>query len=400
MVGNDIENFLVIGSSFVKADSDTRSRFAVTREQAAQFYAMSRSTALADFFILSTCNRTEFYAVGSRSTLQAFVSRQLQITDKDLNSYFYFYRGLDAIQHFFRVVAGLDSQILGDYEIVCQVKAALEQARANGRVGPLFDRIANFAFQASKKIKVHTQLSSGKYSVSYAASQMMYHRQKEHGISKMLLVGAGDFGASVAHRVRHYFPCAGITLTNRTHEKAIALAAEVKADVIPFHKFSEHLAGYDAVVCTAGSNGYLIDNTHLPVGRPTLLLDLCVPQTIDPAVRLVPGVTLLSVDDVSAFHNELLNHRKMEVPYAQKIVDGFIAQLMTWHRVYVHRGLIHGYKTKIHALWKNHPTWQSQPMNETLEEVFTSLILEIKSDGYAGCRMIAGVNKLVPASPL
>jgi glutamyl-tRNA reductase len=219
LVGGHIERFAVIGTNFIKADITTRSRFAITKPQADEIYKKAASHRLADFFILSTCNRTEFYASAPLDAVKELVSGYLELSVEDMQNYFYRMNGVEAVRHFFRVVAGLDSQIIGDYEIVCQVRAALDEARKFNLVGTISDRISNFAFQASKKIKAHTNLSNGKYSVSYAAAELMFH-QKEYVVNKILLVGTGDFGSTVARNLRHYFPEVHLSLTNRTEEKA------------------------------------------------------------------------------------------------------------------------------------------------------------------------------------
>src|SRR3990170_4110507 len=156
---------------------------------------------------------------------------------------------MDAVRHFFRVVSGLDSQIVGDYEIVSQVKAALDDSRKYGLVGTITDRVSNFSFQASKKIKAHTNLSSGKYSVSYAAAEMIAHKLGS-GAEQILVVGTGDFGATVARNLRHYFPKIRLGITNRTREKTEILASEIKSEVIPYETFHEHLHSFDAVITT------------------------------------------------------------------------------------------------------------------------------------------------------
>jgi glutamyl-tRNA reductase len=394
-----LEHFLVLGTGFTKADSHTRSRFAVTREQADRFYRLTPVAGLSGFAILSTCNRTEFYAVGSAAALRQLVARQLQLSDNELTRYFYLYHGHRAVEHFFRVTAGLESQILGDYEIVCQVKAAIEQARAHNCVNTLLDRVANFALQAARKVKTQTNLSNGKYSVSYAVAELLLHRHETCPIGQVLLIGAGDFGTTVARNLRQYFPGIRLTLSNRTHEKAEALAQEVSAETMAFGLIEENLHRFDAVICAAGSGDLLIRAAHIPAGHAMVLIDLCVPQTIDPQMRLAPGISLYSVDEVSAFHNDLLAKRQQEVPEAEKIIGAFTQQLLQWHEVYAHRALISSYKTKIRNLWRHRRPGVCGQMDEAIDETFGHFIKQMKSEGYAGCRMIAAVNKLVPAAP-
>lgn len=396
-----ISYFTVIGTNFTKADTHIRSGFALTQATSEIVYEKASKQGFRDFLILSTCNRTEFYAVGSVTSLKNLVAEQLNLSDKDLEAYFYVHTGNEAVEHFFRVVSGLDSQIIGDYEIVCQVKSALEQSRKHGLVGTLTDRISNFAFQASKKVKAHTNLSSGKYSVSYAAAELMYHEHGTHSIENILLVGTGDFGSTVARNLKHYFPKVRLCLTNRTREKAEKLATEINGSVIPFSEFKSQLGRFDAVITTVGLENYLIQVADIKEIREQLFLDLSVPQAVNPTVKSLPGIKHYSVDEISAFHNELLKQRKLEIPRAEKIVQLFVDRLMEWHHVYSHRHVILEYKEKIKEMIYDHQP-NSDDINsmqriQELEKTFSGIIQQIKSEGYAGCRMIEAMNNLVAA---
>jgi glutamyl-tRNA reductase len=389
-----INYFAVIGTNFTKADTQTRSRFAITQALAESVYQSASGKGFDDFLILSTCNRTEFYAVGPVSALKQVIVEQLQVTEGDFRNYFYSYTGKKAVEQFFKVVSGLDSQIIGDYEIVCQVKAALDEARQHNLVGTLTDRVANFAFQASKSVKSHTNLSSGKYSVSYAAAELMFHEHETQPIKNILLIGTGDFGSTVARNLRHYFPKVNLTLTNRTQEKADKLASQVSASVISFSDFYNHLPDFDAVITTVGLKHYLIQASDINVddAKGQLFLDLSVPQAINPDIKSLPGIRLYSVDEISSFHNELLNQRKLEIPRAKKIIDLYVERLMEWHKVYNHRHIILGYKGKIQNLLHNY----QEDNFEKVEKTFSGIIQEIKTRGYAGCMVIEAINTLVP----
>lgn len=393
-----IEQFVILGTNFTKADTATRSRFAITKPQADEIYKKAASLGLSDFFILSTCNRTEFYGCTQVETVKELVSEFLELGADDIQNYFYHMNGVEAVRHFFRVVAGLDSQIIGDYEIVCQVRSALDDARKYNLVGTISDRISNFAFQASKKIKAHTNLSNGKYSVSYAAAELMFH-QKETAVNKILLVGTGDFGSTVARNLRHYFPEVQLTLSNRTLEKAEKVATQVNASVVPFQNFKSVMNDFDVIITTVGLENYLISAEDVKAGNK-LFLDLSVPQAVNPEVKSIAGVNLYSVDEISAFHNELLTQRKLEIPRAEKIAELYIRQFMEWQQLYNHRHVILGYKSKIQNLISDyqatHADVAALDLNKKVEKTFSGLIQQFKVHGYAGCVMIEAINNLVP----
>jgi len=396
----NLEHFIVIGTNFTKADTQIRSKYAITQPESKNLYDNAVRFGFSDFFVLSTCNRTEFYACAPVSVLKRLVSDQLSVSEEDFDDYFYILTGMDAVRHFFYVVSGLDSQIIGDYEIVCQVKAALDDSRKHGLVGTITDRVSNFSFQASKKIKAHTNLSSGKYSVSYAAAEMIAHKH-DSSVERILVVGTGDFGSTVARNLRHYFPKVQLGLTNRTREKAEILAGQIRAEVIPYENFLEHIDSFDAVITTVGLDSYLIQPEDVQPGGHKLFLDLSVPQAVDPEVNRVEGVHLYSVDEVSAFHNELLKHRHNEIPRAEKIVEVFIDRFTEWHQIYHHRNIILDYKQKIQNLiYDHHLTHQeviAPDHSKKIEKTFSDLIQQIKSQGYAGCMLIEAMNNLVPS---
>ncbi len=396
----NLEHFIVLGTNFTKADTHIRSRFAFTSTESENLYEKSAQAGFSDFFQLSTCNRTEFYACAPVLSLKKVVVQQLSVTEKDFDQYFYILTGMDAVRHFFYVVSGLDSQIIGDYEIVCQVKSALEKARTRGMIGTITDRISNFAYQAQKRIKAHTNLSSGKYSVSYAAAELMFHEREAHNIKNILLVGAGDLGSAVARNLRHYFPEISLIVTNRTLERAEKLAIQVNAIVVPFDKFRTQLDQFDVIITTIGLESYFINTKDIPNCSQKLFLDLSVPQAINPEVNSIPGVRLYSVDEVSAVHNKLMQQRKLEIPRAKKIVEVFINQLIEWQQVYSHREVILSYKEKVKNLIYDEQAIfaeiEGNDQQQKIEKTFSSLIQEIKESGYAGCRLIETMNNLVP----
>ncbi|MGE0771492.1 MAG: glutamyl-tRNA reductase [Cyclobacteriaceae bacterium] len=397
-VVKSIRNFSVIGTSFLKADSITRGRFAIA-EQAKSIYEEVKQIGFSEFMLLSTCNRTEMYGCAGHSELRDFLCKRLSVSSDEFEQYFYSITGTDAVRHFFRVAAGLDSQIIGDYEIMGQVKAALDAARTHGLVGTVTDRISNFAFQASKRIKSQTTLSSGKYSVSFATAQLLLHEGKSHPFNHILVVGTGDFGSTVAKNLRSYFPGATILLTNRTLEKAEKVAEGIGANVLPFEDFRKHLGEFDVVITTTGAKGYLMRSEDIRPGKERLFLDLSVPQAIDPVIEKVDGVRLLSIDAISAFHNKLLLQRKNEIPHAERIVDHYIEQLMEWHHIHSHRHIILDYKRKFQNLACHYAASRvhsGRKPHRLVEVTFSNLIQQIKSKGYAGCALIEAMNALIP----
>lgn len=384
-----IDHFVVIGSNFTRADTLVRSRLAITAAKTDSIYKSAIQNGLAEFLILSTCNRTEFYAFAPFGILKGLVTESLNLSEDAFDTYFYTYTGVEAVRHFFKVTAGLDSQIIGDYEIVGQVKKAIQLSRDSGLVDTMMDRISNFAFQASKEVKARTNLSNGKYSVSYAAAELISAQQNGKSFKNILIVGAGEIGQAMARNLKEYFPQSQISLTNRTFSHAQNLAQELQAEIIPFEKFTDHLNEFDAVITTAESDHYLIGVKDIPV-TPCLFLDLSIPQVIDPQIKSIPGVKHYSVDEISAFHNELMKQRHLEIPKAEVIIDEFISKLLAWQNIFLHTGIVLRYKEKMGRIIHNGGNPEAK-----IEKSFSVLIQQIKSEGYRGCSVIQTMNELI-----
>lgn len=382
--------WIVIGTNFTKADTQVRSHFAITQAELADVYQRAVGMGIKDFFVLSTCNRTEFYGCASSPVMRELVTDQLNLEPGQLEEFFYTITGYDAIRHLFRVVAGLNSQIIGDYEIVGQVKKAVQLSREFGLAQTLTDRITSYAFQASKEIKAKTNLSQGKYSVSYATAELITAYQQKNTIKNILIVGTGEMGQAMARNLKEYFPHTKLSLTNRTQSNAQQLADELQLEVIVFEEFTTQLDTFDVVITTAESNRYLIGVNDLPENCACLFLDLSIPQVIDPQLKDLPLLTHYSVDEISRFHNELMRQRHLEIPKAEQIIEDFITRLTAWQYMFQYTGVILSYKEKMERIIHNghNPTHK-------IEKGFSGLIRQIKSEGYRGCSVIQTMNDLI-----
>ena len=380
----------VIGTNFTKADTQTRSSFAITHSGLEGIYASARKKQIKDFLVLSTCNRTEFYAFASFDVVKGLVMETLSLDEEAFGTFFYAHVGIDATRHFFRVAAGLDSQIIGDYEIVGQVKKAVQLARDNGLVGTLMDRVSNYAFQASKEIKAKTNLSNGKYSVSFAAAELIRSQPAGRSFRNILIVGAGEIGQALARNLNAYSLGCTLTLTNRTVAHAQILADELHSEILPFENFAGHLDRFDVVITTAESDDYLIWKKDLTEDRGQLFLDLSMPQTIEPQIKSLRGVKHYSIDEISAFHNELMKQRYLEIPKAGLIIENYLGKLFEWHSLFQHAGIIASYKEKMSRIIHNGGNPKAK-----IDKRFSGLILQMKAEGYRGCSVIQTVTDLI-----
>src|ERR1700710_143526 len=221
-----ISRLCVIGINYHKADIVERGNFSINEQAHIAILNEAKALKFKSLFVLSTCNRTELYSYcqNDDELIELFIKH----THGTLNSFAeigFAKRGEEAMHHLFKVSAGLDSQIIGDYEILSQLKKAVDFSRKYQMLGPIMDRTINFVLQASKTIKTQTQLSTGTVSVSYAAIEWL---KKEEDISnkKILLFGTGKFGSNVVKNLKHYFNAKHLMAINRTNEAAKRLALE------------------------------------------------------------------------------------------------------------------------------------------------------------------------------
>jgi glutamyl-tRNA reductase len=385
-----LSHFLVIGSNFTKADTQTRSRFAVTDSCRSEVYEKIKRCGIKEFFVLSTCNRTEFYGCATEEQLKKIVFDQLSLQNGEYESYFYVKAGFDAIRHLLRVAAGLDSQIIGDYEIVGQLKLSVKSARENGLIGTLTDRVTSLALQASKQIKGETELSSGRYSVSAAATEIISVHFKQKPDLKILVIGTGKFGITLSRNLKDYLPSARLTLTNRTASNAESHAKELNAQVLPYDTFTHYLNDFDVVIATAQSDQFLIRAEHIEKINDGFFLDLGIPSLIDPVIRNFTNVRLFSVDDVSIFHNKVIEQRLQEIPKVERLLEESMLEFMQWQNVYFRSDVINIYRSHTHQLLQGQ-TYDSR----LLDKKFSSLIKRIRENGFHGCQVIQTMNEVI-----
>ncbi|HEV7620227.1 MAG TPA: NAD(P)-binding domain-containing protein, partial [Flavisolibacter sp.] len=224
----NISNFFVAGINYKKSDASIRGKFAINNEQYKAILEKASQEGLSELFIISTCNRTEIY--GFSSSGNQLIDLLCSETSGDSTLFkeaAYVKNGTEAIEHVFNVGAGLDSQILGDYEIVGQLKASVKFAKEQGFIAAFTERLINSVLQSSKLIKNTTLLSGGTVSVSFAAVQYIRNNVKDFSSKNILLLGVGKIGRNTCKNLVDYLDTKKITLINRSPDKADELAKEL-----------------------------------------------------------------------------------------------------------------------------------------------------------------------------
>lgn len=326
------EEFFVVGISYKNTDADTRGQFSISLKQYENIIKLAPCFGVDEMFVLSTCNRTEIYGFAKDSSafiklLHSQASGDLDLLKKTA----YVKNGIKAMRHLYYVGCGLDSQILGDYEIVSQLKHAVNFSRENKFLGSFLERLVSSVLQSSKKVKTYTALSSGSVSVSFSAVRYIKEKTSLTSTSKILVLGAGKIGRNTCKNLLGYFPPENITVMNRSIEKAISVAKELDINYVSSELLSAQIEAADVVLVATSSTEPVILKSHLLNTGKKIILDLSIPCNVETGVIDLPNVEVIYVDQVSKLKDDNLQKRLAEVPKAKRIIESQISEFMEWH---------------------------------------------------------------------
>jgi len=328
----NLHNFHVIGISYKTADPQLRGQFAVNNDQYARLLESSGNYSIEQAFIVSTCNRTEVYAYAENThQIAQWLCSETEGNTGDFQSIAYEFHGRAAIDHLFKVATGLDSQILGDFEILGQIKTAVKFSKEHNCLGPVMERMLNTVSQAAKAVKTHTGLSSGTVSVSFAAVQYIREHIESIGTKKIALIGTGKIGRTTCRNLVDYLHTNNITLINRTYDTAVQLADELNLSAAPIEDLESIVDGSDVILVSSSAPEPIITKSMLANKGAKLLIDLSIPKNIAADVSDLEGISLIDVDSLSKIKDETLQNRKAEVPKAEGIISAHIQEFLAWH---------------------------------------------------------------------
>ena len=395
----DISKFWIAGINYKKADAATRGQFAIQNDQHTRLLEKALGNSLDEVFVLSTCNRTEIYGFAdSVSQLIDLLCDQTGGSKETFISSAYVKNGHEAITHLFNVSAGLDSQILGDYEIIGQIKAAAKFAKKHGCINVMLERLINTVLQSSKAIKNQTELSGGTVSVSFAAIQYIRDHVRAIADKKILLLGTGKIGKSTSKNLVHYLKTKNITLINRTEEKAAELANELGLKHAPISELQKHISGSDIVFVATDAAEPTILLSHLEEQSDKLILDLSVPFNVEEAIQHLPYITLINVDELSKMRDETLAKREADVPKAKAIIAEHIAEFIEWHEHRKHVPVLKAVKTKLKEIHNSPlfiPLYNSTHTEEKIQRVINGMAYKMKGQNQKGCHYIEAINEFI-----
>ena len=324
-------SFYVIGISYKKADAKLRGDFSLSPTKKARLLNQAKTSGIQSIVATSTCNRAEIYAfVNDPNELVQLLCNNTVGTIEALEPVAYTLKDSLAIEHMFRVGAGLDSQILGDFEIISQLKSSARVSKKYGLLDAFLERLINSVIQASKRIKTETKLSSGATSVSFASVQYILKSVKDVTTKNILLFGTGKIGRNTCENLIKHTKNEHITLINRTRGRAEKIAGKFKVLVKDYSQLPEEIKNTDILIVATGAQNPTVDKQLIQNKKELLILDLSLPKNVDENVKDLKNVTLTHLDELSNITDETLNKRKEFIPVAEAIIEEIKSAFLAW----------------------------------------------------------------------
>ncbi|MFV8377655.1 glutamyl-tRNA reductase [Flavobacterium sp. LB3R33] len=372
--------FYAVGLSYKKADAEIRGKFSLDAVAKTRLLEQAKNEGIESLIVTSTCNRTEIYGYAEHPfQLIKLICENSQGSVEAFQKVGFVYKNQEAISHMFRVGTGLDSQILGDFEIIAQIKSSFSQSKTLGLANAFMERLVNAVIQASKKIKTDTEISSGATSVSFAAVRYIINNVQDIGNKNILLFGTGKIGRNTCENLVKHTKNEHITLINRTKEKAEKLAGKLNLIVKDYSELHLELQKADVVVVATGAQNPTIDKAILNLKKPMLILDLSIPKNVHENVEEIESVTLIHMDYLSQLTDETLENRKKHIPAAEAIIEEIKEEFITWTKGRKFAPTINALKAKLNAIKTSELDFQSRKIsnfNEEQAEIISNRIIQ------------------------
>ncbi|MEO8773873.1 MAG: glutamyl-tRNA reductase [Gelidibacter sp.] len=366
--------FYAIGLSYKKADADVRGLFSLDDTSKQNLLKQAKEVGIESIIVNSTCNRTEIYGFAEHPyQLMKLLCENSKGTIEELQHVAYVFKNQEAVSHMFRVGSGLDSQILGDFEIISQLRTSARASKKLGLLNAFTERLLNAVIQASKRIKTETEISSGATSVSYASVQYIMRSIENVSDKNILLFGTGKIGRNTCENLVKHTKNEHITLINRTKTKAEAIAGKFNLLVKDYDDLQEEINASDILIVATGALTPTVDKHSIQSKKPLLILDLSIPRNVNQDVMELPHVSLIHLDDLSQMTDDTLERRKEFIPLAEQILEEVKLDFNSWLATRKFAPTINALKHKLHD-FKNAEIDTQRKKNADFNEAQAELI--------------------------
>ncbi|MCA1594214.1 MAG: glutamyl-tRNA reductase [Acidobacteria bacterium] len=332
-------SILLVGLNHKTAPVEVRERLAFTDEACAEsLHALVDGEIVREGLIVSTCNRVEILATSARehdaeanSRLEGFLSRARSVPGEFFRSHFYTHADDAAVRHVFRVASSLDSMVVGEPQVLGQVRHAYSLAVEAGTAGRVLHRLVHHALHVAKRVRTETGIAASAVSISYTAVELGRKIFGSLKGSTVLLVGAGEMAELAAQHLANA-GASRVLVTNRTPESAQKLADKFGGEAVDFNSLAKHLAEADIIICSTGAQQYVITKEmaararETRRNRPAFFIDISVPRNVDPEVGKLDNLFVFDVDDLESVVASNIREREREAERAELIVESEVMQ--------------------------------------------------------------------------
>ncbi len=357
-------SFYTIGLNYKKADAHIRGKFSLDEAAMENLLVQAKGQELDGLLVTSTCNRTELHGFAQHPfQLIKLLCDNTQGTIEEFQEVAYVYKNNDAISHLFRVGTGLDSQILGDFEIISQLRQSFNRSKKHDIANPFIERLTNSVIQASKRIKNETKLSSGATSVAFASVQYILDNVEDISNKSVLLFGTGKIGRNTCENLIKHTQNSKITLINRTKTKAEKIAGKFNLVVKDHGDLQTEIRNTDVLVVATGAQSPTISKELIYAKKPLLILDLSIPKNVSDNVSELEHVTVIHLDHLSQMTDKTLERRKRYIPQAETIIEEVKHEFIQWLETRKFAPVIKALKHRLNTMKEEELDYQSKKLS-------------------------------------
>ena len=359
----------MVGLSYKKADAEVRGNFSLDVPAIDAISLEAKEKGIEGLLAISTCNRTELFGFAQHPfQLIQLLCKHTKGTVEEFEKVAYVFKNHEAFNHLFQVGTGLDSQILGDFEIISQIKQSFYRSKKHGMSNPFLERLCNSVIQASKRIKNETEISTGATSVAFASVKYILKNVDDISKKNILLFGTGKIGRNTCENLIKHTDNSHIILINRTKEKAEAIAGKFKLTVKNYGDLQTEIRKTDILVVATGAQLPTISKSLLHTKKPLLILDLSVPKNVHDDVTELDNVTLVHLDQLSQITNDTLANRKAYIPKANEIIEEVKYDFVKWLETRKFAPVINALKEKLMTIKVEEVDFHSKKLDDFNQE--------------------------------
>ena len=401
------QTFYAVGLSYKKADAETRGKFSLDEKAKTKVLRQAKLEGIDSLIVTSTCNRTEIYGFAQHPfQLIKLMCENSVGTVEEFQKVAFVYKNQEAISHMFRVGTGLDSQILGDFEIISQIKNSFVESKSFGLANSFLERLINAVIQASKRIKNETEISSGATSVAFASVQYIINNVEGISQKNILLFGTGKIGRNTCENLVKHTKNDHIVLINRTKDKAERIAGKFNLIVKDYTELQLEIQKADVLIVATGAQNPTIDKDILNLKKPLLILDLSIPKNVNENVKTLDNVSLVHMDYLSQLTDDTLEKRKLHIPAAEAIIDEVKSEFILWMKARKFAPTIHALKEKLNSIKEGELDFQRKKIanfdqeqaeiisNRIIQKITTHFANHLKDDNTMVDESIEWIEKI------